>query len=143
VNFGEFGPGGLPLDFAYLDAHSDNPPVTVVVAPKASIRLSDFRISFGTLERIQRGETTGYMWGWVEYDDVFDDTPRRRTEYCFRIARVTPPISNVTIEWRAHHQHNGMDEECQPDRWQTTKGGVFIEPRRPQLPPSHRGHAGG
>jgi hypothetical protein len=132
VNFDKFPSTGLPADFRYLDAEIGRDPVTFVIGPKTTAKLSEFGISFRTLEEIRSGVAQGYVWGWVEYDDVFDDTPRHRTEFCFRIAKVTPPISKPNMEWDAHGHHNGMDDDCLPERWQTVKGGAFREPRRPK-----------
>ena len=134
VSFSEFGPNGLPKGFSYLDTDTGSDPTTFVIGPKATSSMSPFGINFAALERIRDGKTSGYLWGWVEYDDIFADTLRHRTEICMRIAKVTPPISSPTIQWSNHNDHNGMDQDCPRERWRTMKGGAFIEPRRPKLP---------
>jgi hypothetical protein len=134
MSFSEFGPNGFPAGFAYLDADTGEEPTTFVVGPRAAFDMAPFGISFAALERIRDKTTSGYLWGWVEYDDIFDETPRHRTEVCMRITTVVGGISDPRIQWSAHTEHNAMDEDCPRERWQTTKGGTFIEPRRPKLP---------
>jgi hypothetical protein len=131
----ELKDGDLPADFQYLDVETGSDPASFVLGPKASARLNAFGIKFSDLERIDRGEARGYIWGWSEYDDIFDDTPRHRTEYCFWIRTIAKPISSGHIEWAAYKHHNGLDDECPREHWRTTKSGVWIEPRKPKLPP--------
>jgi hypothetical protein len=133
INFARFGKNGMPVNFAFPDVEADNDPVTFVIGPRATSRLASFGISFTTLELVHKGDAQGYMWGWVEYDDTFSDTPRRRTEFCFRISKIILPISKPGMEWDAHTQHNGMDEDCPTERWQTIRGGAFKLPRRPKI----------
>lgn len=49
-----------------------------------------------------------YVWGWVEYNDVFEDTPRWRTEYC---VRWIPQRGGGRLT-ALHGPHNGTDAEC-------------------------------
>jgi len=131
---GELTEGNLPVDFDYPDVDTGNEPASFVIGPKATNKLAPFGIPLGALERMGKEEARGYMWGWVEYDDIFAGTPRHRTEFCVWARKVTPPYSAARIEWAAYKHHNGMDEECPPERFRTTKGGVWIEPRRSRIP---------
>ena len=132
INFKEFFPselgknGRLPQAFPFGDGESAEES-RAVIGPKGKIRSGALHIPFDMLERMSKGQSRGYLWGWVEYDDIFDGAPRHRTEYCYYTARVTPPVSDVKIEWAAYREHNGMDDECPPERFRTAKGGKPIK----------------
>jgi hypothetical protein len=40
-------------------------------------------VSFADIQKCAAGTHHYYLWGWVDYNDVFEDTPRRRSEFCF------------------------------------------------------------
>jgi hypothetical protein len=56
-----------------------------------------------------------YVWGWAEYDDVFDGTERHRTEFCYSIGfsdrHAADIVSSDFIRYR-HYKGNGVDQEC-------------------------------
>ncbi len=53
-----------------------------------------------------------YIWGWIEYDDVFaPKTPRRRTEFCFRIRGQEHGLPG--LRFTNHSAYNAMDEDCE------------------------------
>lgn len=53
------------------------------------------------------------VWGWVEYSDVFNNTPRRRTEFCFEIPiRVIQWSEEYIPEFVHFKRFNGADEDC-------------------------------
>jgi hypothetical protein len=70
----------------------------------------------------KKKELEVFLYGWVEYDDVFEGTPRHRTEYCTQIVvegDVTihtlpgnPEQPHVPFRYQGHKKHNGADEEC-------------------------------
>jgi hypothetical protein len=74
------------------------------------------------MEAIRDGSQSLYLWGWAEYDDVFPGTPRRRTEFCYRIFVMGDPTDatvgnepgpqKVSFRWHLHNSHNGADGEC-------------------------------
>jgi hypothetical protein len=37
-----------------------------------------------------------FVWGWIDYDDVFEGTPRRRTEFCFDVEADERPDGGDT-----------------------------------------------
>jgi hypothetical protein len=52
-----------------------------------------------------------YVWGWANYNDVFKDTQRHRTEFCFKIEQVGRGNS-TTLSFNLHTKYNGADDEC-------------------------------
>jgi hypothetical protein len=70
------------------------------------------RISAAELEPIA-ADSEWYLWGWVEYDDIFTGTTRHRTEFCFQIDRVRLPVTNdFLIEFKPHSRFNAADSDC-------------------------------
>ena len=61
------------------------------VPPKGYLIGNTFTIPalnyFGAAERAERL----FIWGWVEYDDIFSDTPRHRTEFCLELRVLGDP----------------------------------------------------
>lgn len=54
-----------------------------------------------------------YIWGWIDYDDVFDDTSRHRTEFCFDVtADEMPDRGQTYMRFPAHGRYNGTDGDC-------------------------------
>ncbi len=55
-----------------------------------------------------------YLWGWADYDDVFDSTPRHRTEVCVKIIVVgNPTNADCGFGYQLVGPFNGTDRECQ------------------------------
>jgi hypothetical protein len=51
-----------------------------------------------------------YVWGWVEYDDVFRGTSRHRTEFCFEIKPIRDPHTNeIYVGFPTHKRFNAAD----------------------------------
>lgn len=63
------------------------------------------------LNAVFRGELRVLYWAWVEYDDVFPNTPRRRSEACYRLVLI-PSEGSIQYGWIAYGPFNGTDEEC-------------------------------
>jgi hypothetical protein len=53
-----------------------------------------------------------YVWGWVEYDDVFAGTPRHRTEFAAELTVHGLPgvVCHYTLQ--VYPKHNGADDDC-------------------------------
>ena len=125
--------GNLPTNFDFPDVETGTDPSRFVIGPKASGGSAAFSIPLAALEGVKKGELNFFLWGWAEYDDIFQGTPRHRTEYCFQLTAIIGAISQRNFEYRAYEKHNGMDEECAPESWRTRKGGAWIEPRKPRM----------
>jgi hypothetical protein len=67
------------------------------------------------LEAIIAGTQHLYVWGWAEYDDVFEGTPRHRTEFCHKWSVGGDPRNPTRVSHRyaVHDKYNGADEECE------------------------------
>jgi hypothetical protein len=57
------------------------------------------------------------VWGWVEYNDVFEPSDRHRTEFCFEfgtaaIINLDDGSTTLLPEFVMYERHNGMDGDC-------------------------------
>lgn len=59
------------------------------------------------------------FYGFIDYDDVFEHTPRRRTEFCAEIELETGPDGIPVARFATPREHNAIDSDCrrQPDPW--------------------------
>jgi hypothetical protein len=74
----------IPEDFGFPDSELFGHGV---IGPQGEMHTPVIRIRENELEAIEP-EFGRYLWGWVEYDDIFIDANRHRTEFCFEIDRV-------------------------------------------------------
>jgi hypothetical protein len=100
----------LTADFDFPDSKDLE---TTVIGPRAVAHTQT--VSFPAIE-ITMASRDGwhlYIWGWIEYSDIFPDTPRHRTEYCFEVvAKKWPDGDKIDISFRPHNRFNGADKDC-------------------------------
>jgi hypothetical protein len=54
-----------------------------------------------------------YLWGWIEYDDIFSGSIRHRTEFCFQIIfERLPPTNEGWIRFEPYSRFNAADADC-------------------------------
>ena len=99
---------GLPAGFNFPDSTNFGHGV---VGPK-----SEYHVTVGdiTIEQIDIESHPGnwIVWGWVEYDDVFDGTPRHRTEFSFEIKRKRLPDMEIAMNFMPRQEYNAIDWDC-------------------------------
>lgn len=104
--------GGLPDDFTFPDSNKN--PFHAFIGPKGIIHSIHVDIPSALIEpRIKREDI--YVWGWVDYNDVFNDTPRHRTEFCYKICyEIIKPggIPEHYMSFQMHRKYNAADDEC-------------------------------
>ena len=69
---------------------------------------------------IQNNTKIGLIYGWTEYADIFEGTPRRRTEFCVKIEVVGDPHhipqpqerTPSVLGFVAYGPYNAIDEDC-------------------------------
>src|SRR5437868_9660299 len=85
----------LPADFSFPDVWFDpNAPrmnPVSYIGPLDTITSDTLTIESGVLDAERQGHLCIYIWGWVEYDDIFDNTPPHRTEFCHRVRVFRDP----------------------------------------------------
>lgn len=102
----------LPADFDFPDFGS--PSIHTLLGPKASGYSAQMDLPLEQITRVANAGDHFYIWGWAEYDDVFDGTQRHRTEFCSKWFVSGDPTNSKGVSFRADHhdRYNGHDEEC-------------------------------
>jgi hypothetical protein len=112
----------LPDDFDFPDLGTTQ-SVLFFIGPHGTFYSSPLWVHTSLIDRTARGETYIYLWGWVDYDDVFEKTPRHRTEFCLqlivemRLMEITEEAgaerTQAAISFHHHPRFNNVDEQCE------------------------------
>jgi len=127
--------GPLPEDFKYPDRVAAVPP-SAFVGPRAKIPFP-VDIAIQDLLEIMNKRMRGFIYGWVEYDDVFTSSARRRTEFCAEIEILGNPSimpnkgSPAPLGFAGYGKYNGSDEDCFYKPGQRPPIGGLPEPTQP------------
>jgi hypothetical protein len=99
-------PDEMPMKKIF-EIPDEDEPIRAVIGPQASFYsfYKDLSIGILAVDLIQY-KNIAYIWGWIDYDDVFEGTPRHRTEFCYEITL----IGEGRIGFRLLYQ--GADNEC-------------------------------
>ncbi len=97
----KFFPGAPPSDFPYPDLDGMGQPDTspeerpAFVGPKSMTFAFPLDIPIVLIEHVRDKQGQILVWGWTEYNDVFDGTLRHRTEFCNELAVLGFKIANA------------------------------------------------
>lgn len=83
--------GTLPFDDAFDDA---GPEGDAFLGPQNTSGSLKLHIPEEILVLMKMGQAHAYLWGWTEYNDVFQGTPRHRTEFCAEIIVIGDPSTS-------------------------------------------------
>ena len=105
----------------------------LIVGPRSTALAPLLDIEPAILRQVRDLQGRVLVWGWAEYDEVFSDAKRHRTEFCYQLV-----VSGSPAAWSASANtrlHNGVDEDCTKkptvlvralDRRQPRRAGVII-----------------
>jgi hypothetical protein len=82
-----------------------------VIGPQSEFHGPEAHIPVGDVDP-ERTIGTWYLWGWVEYDDIFAADTRHRTEFCFEVLRSRLPDGKVWLGFRPTPRFNAVDGGC-------------------------------
>jgi hypothetical protein len=136
--------------FPDIPAQFDYPPISdsinAVIGPK-SFYGTNMQVSKDEIIDVAHGKKRLFAWGTATYDDVFEKSPKRLSEFCVELTHLTfapastlpqpktnqispqnpatmdledPNISLVGFQWQQCRAHNCYDEDC-PDYKVATK----------------------
>ena len=101
--------GGIPREFAFPDSHIFG---NGLIGPQTILTTPSITIGAAELENPAL-PTDRYLWGWVEYDDIFTGSTRHRTEFCFKINfERLQPTNEPWMGFEPHSRFNAIDEGC-------------------------------
>ncbi|MDQ2955295.1 MAG: hypothetical protein M3R18_10285 [Pseudomonadota bacterium] len=118
VNWRYF-PGSIPSDFDFADFDEMGNRIlayesysALVMGPKSKSFSPAIAIDASTVRMVRELEGRVLIWGWAEYDDIFEDSTRHRTEFCYQmIVSGDPPNSHIGFS--QYRRFNGADEDCE------------------------------
>jgi hypothetical protein len=102
----------LPDDFDFPDTEPRDDDGPATIGPNKSIMgtSSEYLLPETILE-IARGQRRFYVWGAVEYTDIFN--VRRRTETAASMqVELLDDDGSIVMRWNSIRRHNGVDGEC-------------------------------
>jgi hypothetical protein len=101
----------IPNDFQFPD-DPDHGPFTGLLGPGQTQELNPRTIPIQILKEAAAQKAKIYVWGWIEYNDVFVNTRRHRTEFAARLEVTGLPGHVCHYGLRIYSEHNGADDEC-------------------------------
>ena len=120
----------VPDNFQYADRITAAPGYGVV-GPNVPITFP-LGIALQDIHDIQNKTRIGLVYGWTEYDDIFEGTARRRTEFCLQI-EVASGVLHVIPQQRGgpsalgfvvYGPYNAIDNDCFHKLGQVPVGGL-------------------
>lgn len=103
------------FDFADFDelgnritSYDDYKPL--IVGPRATALSPVISIEPSILRQVRDLQGKLLIWGWAEYDEVFEDAKRHRTEFAYLAVVSGSPASHVGFS--QYRLHNGVDADC-------------------------------
>lgn len=97
------------IDFT-IDLSTDSIPI---IGSGHASRDVSIHIPSHVADGLKAGTSKIFLWGAIEYNDVFPNTPRRRTEFCIVISKVSPKKGKAPdCDIETHGDHNGADDGC-------------------------------
>jgi hypothetical protein len=107
----------VPADFDFADfdelgnrilSYDSYKPL--IVGPRATALSPIIVMEPAILRQVRDLQGKLLIWGWAEYDEVFEDAPRHRTEFAYLVVVSGSPASHVGFS--QYKLHNGVDEDC-------------------------------
>lgn len=107
----------VPADFDFADfdelgnrilSYDSYKPL--IVGPRATALCPIISMEPAILRQVRDLQGKLLIWGWAEYDEVFSDAKRHRTEFAYLVVVSGSPASHVGFS--QYKLHNGVDEDC-------------------------------
>lgn len=108
-------PNPMPNDFKFPDL-GDQGSVPVVLGPKAVVGSAAIKVDVSFIQAVQESKAHLYIWGWMSYRDIFENTKLHVTKFCRELTEIhgSPISGGGTTKFAFRHcpYHNCTDEEC-------------------------------
>jgi hypothetical protein len=75
-------PTAMPPNYVFPEMFE---ATEALIGPQATMVGANMGLEIRTLEQARDGKQFLYLWGSAEYDDIFDNSPRYRTEFCVQV----------------------------------------------------------
>ncbi len=106
----------LPPEFKYPDLDSQAKPITgrgsveqFYVPSQSVVNGVTFDIPSDVVQQLQNNTIHYYIWGWAEYNDFFEGTPKHRIEFCYELLLgPTSPNGQIIFQMNPFGPHNSQ-----------------------------------
>lgn len=106
-------------DFTYASESIGGGPwiSPISLGPHSELGGVSISVKISDLEEIGKRNKHLYIWGWIDYNDVFSGTPRHRTEFAYEVCVRADPCDENSDAFRTPHlwKHKGADQDCMRD----------------------------
>ena len=105
--------------------------ISVFLGPQAAIALGGLGITEPSIRAIIDGFPL-YMWGVIYYDDIFPESKRHITKFCYQIAASKSVNNDIIPNFSFCDHWNCADDECKDDRkaYDAEMAGAAIQPKK-------------
>ncbi len=110
INWKYFSPD-IPDNYDFADLGVDE-NIPTLIAPKSTIDAHELIIEEEYINAVINKDGQIYIYGWAEYNDIFENTQRHRTEFCYRVVIIQFDEKPVRIYFEIYAKYNGTDNEC-------------------------------
>ena len=119
----QFFVGEPPDDFGFPDAENADYDAPFTLGSNRKIYSKQLQLHLLDITETVVGGFQLYVWGWMDYDDIFKRTPRRRTEFCVAGVGGRNKDGAPGIIFSGYRRHAGMDAGCMraPRPWPPQK----------------------
>lgn len=107
----------VPADFDFADFDEAGNRVLsydaykpLIVGPRATALSPIIVMEPAILRQVRDQQGKLLIWGWAEYDEIFGDSRRHRTEFAYLVVVSGSPASHVGFS--QYRLYNGVDEDC-------------------------------
>lgn len=102
--------GDLPENFDFPDGEKTE---RAAMGARGIFHTPGFFVPISDVRTVVEKANRLFVWGWIDYDDVFEGTPRRRTEFCFDVeADDRPDGGDTYMRFSPYGRFNGADGDC-------------------------------
>lgn len=106
----------IPADFLFPDRGDPPNEHPIYVAPHSDLLSGPIDIPIMIIEATRVGQIRTFIWGWMTYDDIFDDTPSHITRFCWeiKVAGADPyqGVGHMELATSPHPRYNCIDDDC-------------------------------
>ena len=112
INYALFE-GPIDLGFQFPDVGDHLEAGQTMLGPRAFMHAAHIDVPVDDLQKVKSGDAHAYIWGWADYNDIFPNTGRHRSEFCVEIVVQGDVLAeNCQFAYRQHERFNGFDDEC-------------------------------
>lgn len=114
----EFNAADPPQDEFPPDLEATKYDSIAVIRPRATSTTTDVRLTLDQIQDVLDGKSKFFIWGWAEYNDIFQNTPCHRTRFMDALLvvgnfrKVQQPGEANPLRFGVVGRFNDPDDHC-------------------------------